>query len=136
MTRSHYDCEHVLDLGERKPMGFLPLPYFADYASISLEEAEAEAARRGIQTRRFTQAECGIAGGAVYAWAEAPLCALLGASRAVLEEADWPTNSADFVAKCAVDWVADSHPVRGVIATAFGNAWEIEVFCPPSAPGR
>jgi hypothetical protein len=134
MTRPHYDCEHVLGVGERKPMGFLPLPYFEDYASISVEEAEATAARRGIQTRRFSQAECGVAGGALYAWSEAPLSALLGANRDVLEGAGWPADPADFVAECAVDWVGDNHPVRGVIAAAFGNEWEMEEIRSPS-PG-
>ncbi|MGY3581364.1 hypothetical protein ACVIGB_000567 [Bradyrhizobium sp. USDA 4341] len=132
MTGHKYDCEHVLGVGEQKPMGYLPLPYFADFASTAVEEVEAEAARRGIATRRFSQAESQIAGGALYSWAPDPLAAVIEANRDVLEQAGWPTDPAKFVARCAVEWVAGNHPVRSVIAHAFGNAWEIEEICSPA----
>lgn len=131
MDGTERDCADVLGLGENKPMGFLPLSYFGEWTKISVEDAEAEAAKRQIATRRVSVEECGIGGGALYAWSPPALGELLGKYRDVVVDAGWPTEVEAFVARCVTDWVADDHPMRMVIAHAFGALWEVEELFMP-----
>lgn len=119
-------CDDVLGLGERKPMGYLPIDYFGIWTPLSLDEAERRAASSGISTRRFSVEQCGVGHrGALYAWKPSALAAVLELHREALAAAGWPVDPDRFVEKCASGWVADDHPVRETIAEAFGAPEEM-----------
>jgi hypothetical protein len=120
-------CDHVLGLGPDKPMGYLPIDYFGVWTPLSVEEVERRAARAGIATRRFSAEQCRVGyRGALYAWSPAALAAVLDDHGGALAAAGWPSDPDGFVEKCASGWVADDHPVRELIARAFGAPSEID----------
>jgi len=122
----YFGCDDVLNLGIAKPMGYLPLPFFGKWTSLTIADVKPLISAAGLRYSERPPEECCIKGGALYAWSPVALVELLDRHEDLLEGAGWPKDPENFVSKCAREWVTDEHPIRAVIAQAFGNAWEID----------
>jgi len=114
----------LFDIGPQKPMGYLPI--------LTIEECGHDpnlvcinlVKERKLYAKFFTQEECGVWTGALYAADITALEKLLQKNVSILERTGWPTKGEDFVANVARVSVSDDHEtgdLYGLIGRAFGD---------------
>lgn len=115
--------DDLLLVGKSKLLGYLPLSTIIDLCGKDPLNLQEELNRNGLSTRLFTHEECGVGSGALYAWDNAKLSALLSlpGNEATLLEAEWPTDPAEFVDRVANDFAEGSGPLYDLIAIAFND---------------
>lgn len=110
----------LTDVGPTKPLGYLPLQTLRGY-HIDLQQLEATLLARGLSVLRTDPTESHIRSGALYAYHEPSLRALLERSARVLTVAAWPTEPTAFVQ--AVDTLTAPRDTElyELVAEAFGD---------------
>jgi hypothetical protein len=66
-------------------------------------------------------ADCAMRAGALYAYDEQALAALLQQRAHILKENGWPAEPEAFVRKLAIEWAAEKTPLFDTIADTFNN---------------
>jgi hypothetical protein len=119
---SQTDLKDLLLVGPGKPMGYLPLGTIQARGRDPIELA-VELKAAGLQTRIYTQNECGVASGALYVWDDRALKNLLGRYQNVLHAVGWKDDPADFVAHVACEAVSatDFPELYALIGIAFSD---------------
>src|SRR5262245_61627149 len=112
----------LTDVGTSKPVGYLPLHTIKDFVRLSPEAVAGAATARGLATAQFGPDTCCIKSGALYVYHRDALAKLLGARADVISAAGLPLDPDRFVAHVATVWFAADHPVRPIIAAAFGDS--------------
>jgi hypothetical protein len=112
--------DHVF-VGQKKPVSYLPIDTIEKVLGKSISQYQTLISRAGNRSRVFAADSCCIRSGAVYAFSEPDLDALLEQSSNMLLEYSWPRDSQGFIEKIAAVWFDDKHPVLAVIRKAFGE---------------
>jgi hypothetical protein len=112
----------LTEVGSSKPIGYLPLHTIRDFVQLPLEAVAAAATARGLATAQFGPDTCCIKSGALYVYDRQALAELLQAQADVISAAGLPLDPDLFVAHIATVWFAADHPVRPIIASAFGDS--------------
>jgi hypothetical protein len=112
----------LTEVGPSKPVGYLPLHTIEDFVQLSPEAVAAAAAARGLAVAQFGPDTCCIKSGAIYVYDRKALAKLLQAGADVISAAGLPLDPDLFVEHIAAVWFAADHPVRQIIATAFGDS--------------
>lgn len=114
-------------VGPKKPMGYLPLPRIV-IAGADPKVLEASLRDRGLETRWYEETDSSkmgpgqstTSGGALYAFDNKALQAVLDKNLVVLNKYGWPIESSAFVEKVA-NYTAEPPELWNVVAKAFGN---------------
>ncbi len=88
-----------LDLvGDKKPVGYLPLSTLVDICDVDPESKKAELEAKGLIVLQLEHPEeTNIVGGALYAYSHEALSRVLQTNRQILENNDWPVEPDEFV---------------------------------------
>jgi hypothetical protein len=109
-----------LDLGTTKPVSYLPIATLEKVLGLTASEYAALVEQSGNRVAIFEGVDCCIRSGAIYAYSDDDLAALLVANRTTLQEHRWPTTSTGFIKRLAAQWVDDG-PILPIIRKAFGE---------------
>jgi 8-oxo-dGTP pyrophosphatase MutT (NUDIX family) len=112
--------EHVA-VGRAKPVSYLPIATIETVLRMDVQAYVRCVERTGAACLVFQEAETCIKSGAIYAFSESDLEAVLSRSGALLGAHDWPRTPSAFIARIARDWLALDHPLMPVIKAAFGD---------------
>jgi hypothetical protein len=110
----------VLEVGQSKPIGYLPLSDIRAAKSAS-EIVAVSALARGLAAIQFPPEVCCIESGALYIYDRAALAALLKERACAAAVAGLPLQPDAFVAHIAANWFERDHPAHPIIAAAFGE---------------
>jgi hypothetical protein len=110
----------LTEVGPTKPVGYLPLHTINNFVQLSPEAVAATATARGLATAQFGPDTCCIGSGALYVYDREALANLLRARADLISAAGLPLDPDLFVSCIATVWFAADHPVRPIIASAFG----------------
>lgn len=110
------DLEKV---GPRKPLGYLPLQYFIDY-KIDIGRVKQYLQSKGLMLLELTEAECGVASGALFAYNYEALSKLLHENRKLLQGEGWPDTPEAFTRHLKVK-ASQGTELYKVIALAYGR---------------
>lgn len=117
-----YWLKDILGVGFKKPMGYLPISYLKKYSLSSVEMVIIALKTKGIMYKRYTERQCRIGSGAVYAYHNEALQQLLDKNESVLKTYNWPTAADSFVEKVATEEdVRGIPPLFDLIVDAFGD---------------
>jgi hypothetical protein len=105
-----------------KLVSYLPISTIEKVLKISVPEYQLLITRAGHQSAVIDSRSCCIASGAVYAFNEAELDAVLDESYEFLSELGWPRNTRRFIEKIAAEWYEMEHPILPLIRRIFGEA--------------
>jgi len=112
--------EFHLTLGREKSVSYLPIGTVEKHLGLSTSEYLALIEKSGHRGVALGPDLCRIANGAVYAFSETDLDALLRSSRDILLRCGWPVTPEAFVRRVAAEWVEEGE-LLGVIRQAFGD---------------
>jgi len=112
----------LAEVGPSKPVGYLPPHTIDDFVQLSPEALAKAATARGLATAQFGPDICCIKSGALYVYDREVLAKLLHMQADVISAAGLPLDPDLFDALIATVWFAADHPVRPIIASAFGEA--------------
>lgn len=110
-----------LVLGRDKCVSYLPIRTVEVHLALSVPDYLALIEQAGHRGLVLGPDCCRINSGAVYAFSERDLEALLESKRDVLTRSGWPATPEAFVRRLAAEWVEEGD-VQGVIRLAFGDA--------------
>ncbi len=108
-------------VGPEKPLGYLPVNTIVSVCQMPLVQMINELEQKQLVTRLFSEKESRIFSGALYAYDEPSLQALLNRNRGQLVRAHWPFESDLFVERVAKISVSVASPVFDIIADAFAD---------------
>ncbi len=109
-----------LALGSDKCVSYLPIRTVEVHLKLSLPEYLAMIEKAGHRGLVLGPDCCRVNSGAVYAFSERDLEALLHANRDLLARGGWPDKPEAFVRRVAAEWVEEGE-VQDVIRRAFGD---------------
>jgi hypothetical protein len=112
----------LTEIGPSKPVGYLPLHTINNFVQLSPEAVAAAATARGLATAQFGPDTCCIKSGALYVYDREALANLLQARADLISAAGLPLDPDLFVTRIATVWFAADHPVRPIMASAFGDS--------------
>ena len=129
MTGENFPEEHRrwtlnehLNVGCRKPISYLPVKTIEKVLGLTISDYRSKVEQLGNKSVVFSAKERCIESGAVYAYSDAALEAVLKAHADILNACHWPTSTDEFVRKIASEWLEEDAPVLPVIRAAFGDA--------------
>ncbi len=112
----------LMQVGPRKPIGYLPLYTVKELLRRDPEDIASEALALGLTATQFGPDRCCIKTGALYVYHREALAELLRAKANVLAANGLPTDPNHFVALIASVWFEPDHPIYPIIVAAFGGA--------------
>lgn len=119
------DASRILDchltLGSKKPVSYLPIKTIEKVIGISVSEYVLLVERMGNTALVFSEGECCIESGAVYAYSYDDLAEVLAGSEQLLVNCKWPRSPVEFIRKVASGWVDEDKSIVSVIRKAFGD---------------
>ena len=111
----------LLDISANKPLGYKLINDLKTLSKVDPNNIEEQLKKKGLSTLMLTGSECSMKGGALYAWHEKHLKALLKQHQKTLQAYNWPINTSSFVKRCAIEWADEKTPLFDIIADAFGD---------------
>jgi hypothetical protein len=119
------DAKHIVErhlpAGRRKPVSYLPIETIETVLGLTIQGYVSLIENSGNKAVVLGTGDCCINSGAVYAYSCKELNDILGRNHTVLADHQWPTTSADFIARMAAEWLEWDNPVMPVIRQAFGD---------------
>lgn len=118
-------AEHILErhlnVGRDKPISYLPIATITQVIGIEISTYTSMLEESGNEFSVFTQEECCINSGAVFAYSRRDLNNVLRKYHDVLTRNAWPTDPNAFVRRLASEWLDDASPILPVVRKAFGE---------------
>lgn len=111
--------DDLLMVGIAKPLGYLPCDTVTNICGCDIDALERLLRQRGLATIRLTEGSM-IGSGALYAWDEAQLGALLQRHATALNAAGLSTVCVTYVRQIDRQHYL-SNPVYGIIAESYGE---------------
>lgn len=111
---------HV-QVGPMKAVSYLPLRTVSHLLKMNLEEYENLVIKNGGICMVFSEGDTCISSGAIYAYRERDLQAILDRHSSLLITQSWPTTAEHFVRAIAANWLPLDHPITEVIRECFGE---------------
>lgn len=113
----------LLLVGSQKPLGYLPIDTLVDLCKVDLKRLQKELEGRGLKTVYLKEGRgrCNIASGALFAYDESALRALLASRKDVLRAEGWPDDPAKFVHYVATKYAKFGTPLFDLVADAFSD---------------
>ena len=112
--------EHVR-LEKHKAVSYLPLSTVVNVLGIPAAAYVSMIKNLGNRYAIFSAEKCCIKSGAIYAYNQKKLSAILKEHRHILSRNGWPTSPSRFVNKIASEWLEQDHPILPVIRAVFGD---------------
>jgi hypothetical protein len=110
-----------MQVGLRKPLGYVPLYTLKELLRRDPEDIASEVVASGLAAAQFGPDRCCIKSGALYVYDREALAELLQARADVLTASGCSTDPHHFVALIASVWFQHDHPVYPVLVAAFGG---------------
>ncbi len=120
-------------VGPDKPLGYLPLSTI-EQCGIAASDLQTQLEEQGLKTFMVADKDCRTASGALYAWDEQALQALLTSRADILLAAQWPCEPAKFVQRVIDEVAPSAAPLFDLIADAFAdknNPWRSDKSSDP-----
>lgn len=108
-------------VGLGKPLGYDNFSLLANLSDDDIRGLRNALESRGLKTLVLRGPECAMRHGALYAYDEQALAALLQQRAGILLANNWPTDPEAFVRKIALEWVPEKTPLFDTIADTFNN---------------
>ena len=119
------DLDEILSVhirvGPSKPVSYLPISTIERVLGMHVDDYTNLIAQGGASWRVFSESETCIKSGAVFAYSDVDLAAVLESHIDLLLEHNWPCGCPAFIRMIAAEWLDDQSPLRRVIAAAFGD---------------
>jgi hypothetical protein len=113
---------NLFHVGAEKPLAYRPLRTIRDVCGIDLDHIQDELRNTWkLSTALYSDAECHVAGGALYAWHEPSLKHLLDKNMDILKEAGWPAEPWEFVNCVSSRTVPVKTKLFDLVADAYGD---------------
>jgi hypothetical protein len=113
--------DDLLHVGADKPVGYKLLNDLKNLSRVDPAVLEQKLKDKGLKTLLVENESCAMRGGALYAWDEAALGALLNKNKPMLNACGWPHEPKAFIEKIATDWAREKTQLFDLIADCFGN---------------
>ena len=108
-------------VGPSKPVSYLPISTIERVLGMRVDDYTSLIAQGGASWRVLSESETYIKSGAVFAYSDVDLAAVLERHIDLLLEHNWPCGCPAFIRMIAAEWLDDESPLRRVIAAAFGD---------------
>jgi|SRR5215470_337418 len=112
--------DHI-GVGSHKPVSYLPVRTIEDVIGITVAAYGSMVEANGGKCIVVEPDICCIKSGAVYAYSEHELAAILNRNAALLSANGWPSDPDAFIRRLASKWLPDDAPVMKVVKAAFGE---------------
>jgi hypothetical protein len=93
----HSMMDDLYCIGPDKPLGYLPNSTIVNYSSEPAWQTQSLLESRGLSTSNQSEEECGVIGGALYAYDSEALNKLLRENAETLRRSGWPVDADAFV---------------------------------------
>lgn len=110
----------IFAVSAAKPVGFVQLGT-VKMTGHPVEEIVRELEAMDLRTLLFDEKHCNSYTGALYAFHEAALQAVLDRHADTLTAAGWPVTAEDFIRHLASHWAPEKTPLYDAVADAFGD---------------
>ena len=110
-----------LKVGPQKPVSYLPINTIENVIGITVPAYRSMIENSGNKCIVFKADQCCIKSGAVYAYSENDLRAVLNRNMEMLFNNGWPTDLDNFIRRIASEWLDEGNSLMPVIRAIFGD---------------